>query len=212
MTWHESMRMVLEHTRPAFGMAMFFGAGVVFAFPAFRRHWAPLLAIPRWFAGRLERIMRRNPSRLGLAVFIFLFNGSIIFLYMLTGLVPGAPLLVAFLTGMNVALAALLGKGRVSPETFDRPLPFSARLCAVLTFCLELPCFWYAMALGWTIKTTLVDVFQGVEIADVQVRVLAYRRVILPLLAVSAVAEAHAVVTALRRAAPPHDEEDEGPS
>ena len=197
MVFLESLKLIVHHTSLAVGMAFIFGAGAAFSMPVLRWQVKPLMYFPKKFARLIERIVSSHPHRLRLALFIFLFNGSAIFLYMLTGLVPGLPLAVAFLTGLNVALASLLGRPRISTGEGAPVLSASARICALLTFFLELPCFWYAMALGWTLKTRLPDIFTGTNLSSARERVVAYLVVILPLLGVSALAEAHAVMSSL---------------
>ena len=194
-----SARFLVGHTGYAVAMALVFFAGMTFAVPVLRWQVGFLLLLPRWFAGRIERIMSSGPSFPGLGAFIFLFNSGMMLLDMLTGLVPWLPAFVTFLTGLNVALAGFMGRSGAGPERVADPLPFSARLCAALTFCLELPCFWYTMAMGWTMTARFVDVFRGGNMGSVRQRVVAYVIVILPLLAVSAFAEAHAVRSALQR-------------
>jgi len=198
MLFFESLKLILHHTRLAAGMAFVFGAGAVFSLPVLQWQIKPLMYFPRKFAHLIERIVSAHLHRFRLAIFIFLFNGMAIFLYMLTGLIPGVPVAVTFLTGLNVALASFLGRRKVLQSSQPAALSASARICAILTFLLELPCFWYAMALGWTIKTRLPDLFTGENLASTKERVLAYALVILPLLGISALAEAHAVVSSLR--------------
>ena len=198
MLFLESLRLILHHTSLAVGMAFIFGAGAAFSMPVLRWQMKPLMYFPKKFARLIERIVSSHPHRLRLALFIFLFNGSAIFLYMLTGLVPGLPLAVAFLTGLNVALTSLLGRPRISTREEAPVLSASARICALLTFCLELPCFWYAMALGWTLSTRVPDLLSGTDLASARERVFAYLLVILPVLWISALAESHAVISSLR--------------
>jgi len=192
----ESARFILGHTGYALAMALIFGAGAVFSFPVMRWQVRPLLFFPKWFARTLERFMAAAPSRGRLALFIFSFNGSVMLLYMLTGFVPGMPALVAFMTGLNVMLAGFMGRSKVLSQKTVKPLSLSARVCAVLTFCLELPCFWYTMAMGWTMESRLSHVWRSAGMASAQERIVTYAMIILPLLMISALAEAHAVVSA----------------
>ena len=88
----------------------------------------------------------------------------------------------------------MLGQAGLSSRNASaRRMPLSVRLCATLTFILELPCFWYALAMGWTLQINLVDLWRGTDAAPVRERIAAYVIVILPVLAVSALAEAYAV-------------------
>ena len=196
MNFTASAGLVLEHTGAAVAMALMFGAGAVTALPILRRRVDFLLVVPRWFARTLARVLAAEPPMPSLALLIFAFNGSAILVYMLTGLIPLVPAVVAFATGLNVVAAALLGKETLTPPKTQRHLPFPAALCGGLTFLLELPCFWYAMAMGWTLKPNIAELMRGADAAPIRNRVVAYVMIILPMLAVSAVAEAYAVTEA----------------
>ena len=196
MSYLDYAKFVLQHTVTAVSMALLFVAGAACAFPVMRYGIRPLLAAPRWFAEMLGKVLAAKPSIPYLALFIFSFNGSAIFLYMLTGLVPWLPAVVVFFAGLNVVLAGMLGRQPITADRVAKPLPALVRLCAILTFLLELPSLWYAMAMGWVMEVTVLDLLHGAALDPVRRRVLAYLIVILPLLAVSALAEAYAVTKA----------------
>jgi hypothetical protein len=198
MTWPAAAKLVIDQTGFAVAAALFFGAGALTAVPVVRHRVRFLLALPRWFAGLIQRVLQSNPSAVSLGLFIFAFNGTAIFIYMLTGLVPGLPPIVAFLTGLNVMAAGMMGQADLASARIRKDVPLSAQ-CGVLTFLLELPCFWYAIALGGTFPVTLWGLFGGESVEPLQERVLAYAMVILPVLAVSAFVEAHAVTAAFGR-------------
>ena len=177
-------------------MAIIFIAGGLCAIPVLRSQIRMLLALPAWFAKTLARIITARPSVPRLALFIFLFNGSAIFVYMLTGLIPWLPIPITFFTGLNVVAAGRLGKASLPPIQAERKVRPSAVICAGLTFILELPCFWFAMAMGWTMKPHIMELMRGADAGPVRDRVLAYMIIILPVLAISALAEAYAVLEA----------------
>ena len=52
------------------------------------------------------------------------------------------------------------------------------------------------MAMAWTMKPHLLDLLRGADAAPIRERAMAYLLIILPLLAVSALAEAYAVIEA----------------
>jgi len=206
MTYREAWLLIGRHVWGALGMALLFGGGMLLAIPVVRHEFEPLLRLPRAFARMLERILSRRPSTARLAAFIFLFNVCAIFLYMLTGVVPGAPAVVAVWTGLNVAAASILGPKRL-PDGAGAPrsLPVTARLGAVVTFCLELPSLWFSLAMGMTDVPSILAILHGADATPLRERALAYGMVIAPALAVSALAEAHAVCTAYRLALAPSE-------
>jgi len=197
MSMEEAIRLILSHTGIAVAMALIFAAGGMFAIPVQRRRFRPLTVFAEWFAARVEHVLNSGPSRFRLGAFIFLFNACAIFLYMLTGLVPWLPVVTTFLAGMNVVLASLAGRKRKSRFRRKHHLTRSARACMLLTFVLELPAFWYAMAMGWTISTSVMNLFSETSLSSVRERATAYAMVIVPILALSAFAEAHAIVSSL---------------
>ncbi len=213
---------LLSHWRGAAGASVAFLLGAVAARFVVRHDLRPLMALPLWFLRRIAAILKRNPSVLALAAFIFTFNGTAMFVYMLFGLIPFMPAVIAFLTGMNVAIATLKStdfKGDVQykpswvpkadpdgPAAGDpapnaaEPNPF-AILCSILVLALELPCFWFATALGAGMFQEgywLGTLWQGENLADLQMRVMTFLLVILPILAISALAEGYAVKHPIR--------------
>jgi uncharacterized membrane protein SpoIIM required for sporulation len=193
--------LILDQTWYALAAALLFGAGMAAAAPALRWQVKWLLDFPAWFVQLLRKVMAAKPCVPALGAFIFAFNTVAIFVYMLSGIVPGLPFLVVFLTGLNVALAGLMAREGAT-EGPSTPPPFSVRVCAALTFVLELPCFWYAMALGMSLRPTILQVGRGdanwTPLVD---RLVAYLIIIVPLLAVSALVEAYAVSYSYRAAA-----------
>ncbi len=172
---------------------------MLLAIPVHRTRFKPLMFLPERFARMLRRIFDQRPGALKLGAFIFAFNSCAIFLYMLTGVIPGAPAVVAALTGLNVALASVLSQKEMPERELGTLwVPFTARIGAVMTFLLELPCLWFALAMGQSIQPNLPALLGGGDPTNLQQRVLTYGMVIVPALAVSALAEAHAVTSALR--------------
>jgi len=200
--------MLRTHVWGAAGMACLFGAGMLLAIPVHRRRIGALLALPRFFARMLHRILKRNPSTVYLATFIFLFNGTAIFLYMLSGVAPRLPAVVAFFTGLNVALTSIMAQKELprirqpaaDDEAAANAFSVTAQLGAALTFVLELPCLWFALAMGMSISPSLAGILRGEDTGPLRERVLVYVMIILPALAISALAEAHAVCSAFRAA------------
>jgi len=197
VTYGEALTLLWKHLWGAVGMGLLFGAGMFLAIPVMRNRFRPLLFFPGIFADMLHRLLRKNPSTFRLAAFIFLFNTCAIFLYMLTGIVPFVPAAVALWAGLNVALAAILAQKRFPPADINTlPLPLTARIGAVMTFALEIPSFCFALAMGMTIQSHLPALFHSTDITDISRRALAYIMVLVPTLAISALAEAHAVCSA----------------
>ena len=176
----------------------------------------PLMAFPMWLVERLMVFIRRNPSILALGLLIFTFNGVAMFIYLLLGLIPYLPAVIAFLTGMNVAIGAIKGPeimirsaedgGDSAPADQDETPQAPPKLnrlavaCSLVTLLLELPCFWLTIALAAGMNYWLGDVAAPRNLPDFQMRVVTYLKVILPLLAVSALAESYSV---LRSVEPP---------
>ena len=197
MTYAQALTLLWHHLWGAFGIGLLFATGMLLAIPIMRKRIRPLLFLPRIFADLLHRLLQNTLSTIRLALFIFFFNTCAIFLYMLTGVIPFFPALVAVWAGLNVALTGILAQKRFPRADLGLlPLPLTARLGAVLTFALEIPAFCFALAMGVTIQTRLFPLFHGAPAEDIRTRSLAYALVIIPVLALSALAEAHAVCSA----------------
>ncbi len=182
---------ILSHTPQAVLMAGLFALGGAAAGAALRWRIEALLAMPRVFARALGRLFNSRLAWPLLALAIFLFNGAAVFLYMLSGLIPWGVHAVAILTGLNVVAGGILAR-EIVPTPPAPPSPL-AQFCVGATFLLELPCFWYSLAMGATLETS--------GTAGLGARIEAYLAVVLPLLALSALAEGYAV----SRALPPRD-------
>jgi hypothetical protein len=129
-----------------------------------------------------------------LGLFIFAFNGVAMLVYMLLGIIPGLGALISFFTGLNVILIGLIAREFPSEEPRPRrDPPLSVRLCGLLTLLLELPCFWFTMGLTLWLKRGPVAMWQSADWSPIAQRVTAYLTIILPILFVSAMAEAYAV-------------------
>jgi hypothetical protein len=145
------------------------------------------------------RLLGVQPSVSRLWAVIFGFNGTAMLLYMASGFHPAIPAAVSLLTGYNIAAILLLtGQNKdfdalaVSPPSGWTPPRWVAGLCGVAVLAIELPCFWYAVAMGISLGQEIAagrtSYLQGIN-----PRIQAYLLVILPALLVSAVCEAIAI-------------------
>ncbi len=197
-----SIVLLREHAGLAGIAALVFLAGAASALIVHRYRLDFLAWLPLRILARVSKLFSRYPNAWFIFAFIFLFNGTAMFLYMLSGVVTVLPAAIAFLTGMNIGVVAIKGAaafpgGGDSPEDLESlPEPrgkSSAPLvlvCFLIVLCLELPCFWFSIALGSTMSSPgIPNLWPG----SVLPRITAYLTVILPLLAVSAMAEAIAL-------------------
>lgn len=193
-----TLSFLLSHTPQAVLMAGLFALGGAAAWAVLRWRVEFILATPRAFARLLTNVINRRPSWITLTLFIFSFNVTAMFLYMLAGVIPWAAHLVAFLTGLNVLCAGILAR-EMAPPPVAPPPPLSAwaQLCGLLTFLLELPCFWYAMAMASTIDLSLWQMISAHSFAALLPRVQAYLLLLAPVLALSAAAESYAIACSL---------------
>jgi predicted small integral membrane protein len=189
-----SVEFLLHHTLHAGAAAVLFAAGMACATPVYQRRMERLLSFPRWVARVLRQLRERKPSVPALGLFIFAFNGVAMLVYMLLGTVPGLAALISFFTGLNVILIGLLAREIPSDDAAPRRAPpISVRLCGLLTLLLELPCFWYTMGMTFWMTPGLFAMWRSADWSPLAERVTAYLTVILPILFVSAMAEAYAV-------------------
>ena len=192
----------------------------------------PLMRFPLWLLKWVMKLMGRRPSMGRLFVIIFVFNSVAMFLYMCTGVWVIGPALVGFLTGMNLAIVFVCGRPMLPPEAVESEDPAPAEddaepatpglvplLCGLLVLVLELPAFWYATGMGISLGRHVRDHFSLAQIVfmhygegglggELAVRAAAYGRVIVPVLALSAWAEAYAVAETSRMVGPDDAESD----
>jgi hypothetical protein len=159
-----------------------------------------LKAFPIWFLRQTARF--GNPQRpfLFLFLFIFLFNSIAICLYMLSGLLVLFPVLIAFLTGTNIGIIILhpipedLKEGSIyRPRKEVKLGPFLMILTALVPL-LELFVFCISIAMGLEMASSMLLDFSwqnGVTLAIPRLKT--YVMVCVPLLFISALAEARVI-------------------
>jgi hypothetical protein len=166
-----------------------------------------LKAFPVWFLRQTARF--GNPQRpfLFLFLFIFLFNSIAICFYMLSGLLVLFPVLIAFLTGTNIGIIVLhpipedLKEGNIYRSRKEVKLGPFLMILAALVPLLELFVFCISMAMGLEMASEVFLRFPAINggeyirLAFVLAipRLKTYLMVCVPLLFVSALAEARVI-------------------
>ena len=157
-------------------------------------------AFPIWFLKQTIRFA--NPGRpfILIFLFIFIFNSLAICLYMLSGLLVLFPALIAFLTGTNIGIIILhplpdeLKEGNIyRPREKVSFGPLLALLAALVPL-LELFVFCYAIAMGLRMASSMLLNFTLENAMLLALPYLQmYLKVCVPLLFVSAMAEARVI-------------------
>jgi hypothetical protein len=189
----------LQHFGLACEAALLFLAGALLALPAVK-YGSILLTSPPLFLFRMvRRMLGTRPGMTRLWSFIFVFNGTVMLLYMASGVHPGIPAFISCLTGYNLAVILLLAGEKeelyfadVSSASPQKPARWVAGFCGVAVILLELPCFWYSIGMGIRLGQEVVA-GQTSYPQGLAVRLQAYLLIVLPLLLVSAVCEAIAI-------------------
>ena len=195
------LRYVLaDHLRLAVHGAILFAVGLFIGVPVLRYRVRAL----QWPAMRAFRIviglMGHRPGLFRMASVIWLFNSAVMFLYMASGVHPLLPKLFGIWTGLNVLVVASQA-GRAGEPGFAefsgaapgqwRTPPGLAMGCGLLVLLIELPCLWYALGMGLSMGA---EVAAGAGyLACLGPRAEAFLGVLVPMLFVSAAAEAVAV-------------------
>ncbi len=189
----------VRHFDLACGAALLFLIGALLALPVVRCGANLLTSMPMLLFRAVRRMFGSRPGMTRLWSLIFGFNGTVMFLYMASGVHPFIPAAVSLLTGYNIAVIVIKagetddsGFLAGSPDSGWRPSRWVAGLCAAAVVLLELPCFWYSIAMGIRLGQE-VAAGQTTYTDGMAVRLQAYLLVILPLLFVSAVCEAIAI-------------------
>jgi len=188
-----------QHSGLACGAALLFLVGGLLAIPVVKRGTTILTWLPVVLFRMVGRMLGRQPSITRLWSVIFGFNGTVMLLYMASGIHAAIPASISMVTGYNIAAILLLaGQSRefgdlaVSPGDGWVPARWAAGLCGLAVLILELPCFWYAIAMGMRLGQEIAA-GETTYVQGVAPRIRAYVTVILPALLVSAVCEAIAI-------------------
>lgn len=181
-----------------FGAVLFIFGGVL-SVPALR--WGPALVrhLPLLLLRMVRALLGKSPGLIRTGLVIFCFNGTAMFVYMATGLRSEIPGIIAVLTGFNITAILLLAaqgldEGITEMPARSRWVPgkLPTVLCGLAVIVIELPCFWYSIALGMSLGQG-VSSGRLIYLQALGVRADAYVRLILPALFVSAVCEVVAI-------------------
>ncbi|MDP6438330.1 MAG: stage II sporulation protein M [Candidatus Brocadiia bacterium] len=191
---------LLGHWRPAAQAAALFGLGLAVSLPLARLRVRALEWLPIQALKLVLRLMGPRPGLARMTAVIWGFNATAIFIYMASGFQPLLPKVFALWTGMNIGLVLAASRregedvlwGLERPRDGWVPPTWVAAACGMLVVLLELPCFWYAIAMGVTLGRD-VQAGEGYYLAALGVRGWAYARLIVPALLVSAAAESVAI-------------------
>jgi len=188
-----------DHFDLACGAALLFLVGVLLAFPVVKHGSTRFTWLPSILFRLVRRMLGTNPGMMRLWPLIFGFNGTAMLLYMASGVHPVFPAAICIITGYNIAAILLLaGESEdpdglaVSPASGWKPGKWVAGICGLAVLLLELPCFWYSIAMGIRLGQEILA-GQTNYVQGIPARLHAYVLLILPILLVSAVCEAIAI-------------------
>lgn len=189
----------VDHFGLACGAALLFLVGVLLAFPVVKHGSARLTWLPLILLRMVRRMLGTSPGMTRLWSLIFGFNGTVMILYMASGVHPGIPAAISILTGYNIAVILLVaGESEdldglaLFPASGWKPGKWVVGICGLAVLLFELPCFWYSIAMGIRLGQEIVA-GQASYVEGISVRLHAYVLLILPVLLVSAVCEAIAI-------------------
>lgn len=194
------------HLPLAADAAMLFAVGVLLSFPVVRLRLRGVAALPRALLRLVLRLIGPDPTLARMAGVIWAFNSVVLFVDLASGFHPLLPALLCVWTGLNVGVMVgmapqemrALGAGRPRPGRWTPPRGLASP-CALLVPLLELPCFFYTVAMGINMGI-LVQSNALPYLPALAVRGRAYAAVIVPVLLASAIAEAIAIRGAASRA------------
>jgi hypothetical protein len=159
-----------------------------------------LKAFPIWFLRRTIPFANPRRSFFSIFLFIFIFNSLAICLYMLSGLVVLFPVLIAFLTGTNIGIIVLhpipeeLKEGNIYRPRRDVVVGPFLLFLTVLVPLFELFVFCFSLAMGLSMASSMLLNFtpeNALALAVPNLRM--YLRVCVPMLFISALAEARVI-------------------
>jgi len=199
-----------DHLRLALDAMLLFVVGLFLAWPVVHYRVRAVARLPLAVFRMVLRFLGPSPSLSRLVGLIFGFNATALFVYMASGFHHLLPMVFGIWTGMNVGIIMAMGgsephltpQARVSPGQWVPPAGLAV-VCAPLVLALELPCFWFAIAMGISMGHQ-VEAGRTAYAQALALRAQAYAAVIAPLLFLSAVAEAVAIRGSLA-----HNESDD---
>ncbi len=193
---------LVEHFSLAVDGAILLAVGLFAAVPVVKYRLTALQWVPLRMMDIAMRLIGDPVRLLRVTLVIWLFNSAVMFVYMASGFHPLPPKIFAIWTGLNIGVV-LAHAGRETPEPglcrrppvpsggWRPPRPLTV-LCALMVPALELPCFFYAIALGMRMGAEVA--WGGVSYTEALAhRASAFASVIVPVLLVSAFAEAIAI-------------------
>ena len=193
-----------EHFRLALHAALLFAVGLFASYPVVKYRVRWLAAVPLALLRFVLRLIGPSPALARMAGVTWAFNSVVMFVYMATGFHPLLPKVLGVWMGLNIGTVIGMAPDYEELRTVSRPAagqwappPGLARVCALLVPVLELPCFFYAVAMGMSMGQ---QVQSGAlpYLSALAVRSQAYAALLVPILLASAVAE----VTAIRGSGP----------
>jgi hypothetical protein len=191
--------MFIRHFGQAWIAALLSMGGVLLSYPVIKWDIKGLQAVPLWIFRTVLKLLGDQPGLVRMSMVIFCFNSAAMFLYMATGVHALIPELIAACTGFNIAV--ILFKTRERNEFSELGVPGSAhwhpgrsltRLCGLMVIVLELPCFWYSIAMGMSLGSE-IHAHQITYVQGMAVRGQAYGTFFVPMLFLSALCESLAV-------------------
>ena len=186
--------MLVKHSRLALHAALIFAAGLFAAWPVVRFRLHGVAWLPRQTMRFVTALMGRGPSIFRMTLVIFLFNSAVMFVQMVSGFHPFVPKLFGLWTGLNVGIMTFMTSPTALPSLSTLPKhgwvpPANVTvLGGFLVLALELPCYWFTLAMGMTLGHEVqAGAFYTMAFTE---RARAYALIIVPVLLVSAAAEA----------------------
>ncbi len=189
----------VEHFFTACLAALLFFGGILLAYLVVKQKIKFLSWLPRQVFELVRKLIGPHPGLVRLGLVIFCFNGLAICLYMASGFHPVLPATISILTGFNIMMICLMIGDELkssdlimSTTSSWAPGPGVSFFCGMAVLILELPCFWYSIAMGISLGREIVSgqVAYGQGLA---LRLQAYTIVILPTLMLSAICETVAI-------------------
>ena len=185
----------------AWAMAAFF-CGFPLAVLAMRHEVRGLLALPLWIHRLGKKYLTPRLSPAFLFAFIFLFNTTAIFVYMISGGLIILPIVFDVFTGLNVCvimLAAAQESAEEEPQPGAPPGRAWVGFLSLFSVAVELSVFWLGIGMGIKLGHVMRTEFTWAGFAGAaEPRIIAYLLILVPALALSAAAEAAAVTAMIR--------------
>ncbi len=182
-----------------FSIILFF-IGYAFAPTVYFKKIKLLAAYPQWIIKKMDIIIKKDWKASSLFIFLLSVNSFSLFVNLLSGFIPGLPILFAVLTGINI--------GYITYHTLEGRFYYAALINPVALFELPAAFISFTLAMQYNLRLTNLQLFELPEIGFsgyLNLFIIA----VIPLLLISGIIETFLIIISQKIRDEENDEDKE---